>query len=310
LTIGRGDMKREKFINKIFERILSDKIKERSERVILFIAIISYVVHLILILLASYDVVQIDSKLFKSPISAIYTPFSFILVYEVYLLIFYLPKSISYYIGKQYEIITLIVIRRIFKDIGNLELTSKWVESQDDLQFTYDTITSLILFLIIYYFYQNIKKRDTTEDETGYRIDRDKLAKFIGLKKAIAILLVPLLLALAGYTFFVWVNAAVSNYENGVIAFKNLNNIFFDEFFTVLIIVDVLLLLTSFFHSDRFHKIIRNSGFIISTILIKMSFSTDGIGNNTLIIGAVVFGFLILLIHNKFEKKSTSEVSS
>lgn len=310
LTIGREDMKREKFINKIFERILSDKIKERSERVILFIAIISYVVHLILILLASYDVVQIDSKLFKSPISAIYTPFSFILVYEVYLLIFYLPKSISYYIGKQYEIITLIVIRRIFKDIGNLELTSKWFESQDDLQFTYDTITSLILFLIIYYFYQNIKKRDTTEDETGYRIDRDKLAKFIGLKKAIAILLVPLLLALAGYTFFVWANAAVSNYENGVIAFKNLNNIFFDEFFTVLIIVDVLLLLTSFFHSDRFHKIIRNSGFIISTILIKMSFSTDGVGNNALIIGAVVFGFLILLIHNKFEKKSTSEVSS
>ena len=66
-------------------------------------------------------------------------------------------------------------------------------------------------------------------------------------------------------------------------------------------IVDVLLLLVSFFYSDTFHKIIRNSGFVISTILIKVSFSTDGIVNNALIIGAVLFGFLILLIHNKFE---------
>jgi hypothetical protein len=87
----------------------------------------------------------------------------------------------------------------------------------------------------------------------------------------------------------------------GLESFTDINNVFFDEFFTILIIVDVILLLVSFFHTDQFHKVIRNSGFVISTILIRMSFSVEGLMNNFLIIGAVLFGWLILMIHNKFE---------
>lgn len=290
-------------INKVFDKLLSLKVKEQGERVILSIAIVSYLIHLILILLANYDIIQIELKLLKNPIAAIYTPFSFILVYEVYLLIFFLPKSISFYIGKQYEIITLIVIRRVFKDIGNLELTSKWFQSKSDLQFTYDTLTSLVLFLLIYFFYQNIAKRDDAMVKIQKNQKRN-IERFINLKKIIAILLVPLLIGLAIYTFLIWVNSTISDYGSGIVEFKNINNIFFDEFFTVLIIVEVLLLLSSFFYSDKFHKIIRNSGFVISTILIKISFSTEGIVNNALIIGAVLFGFLILLIHNKFENNA------
>ena len=44
-------------------------------------------------------------------------------------------------------------------------------------------------------------------------------------------------------------------------------------------------------------------------ILIKISFSTEGIVNNALIIGAVLFGFLILLIHNKFENNAVPNKS-
>lgn len=99
-----------------------------------------------------------------------------------------------------------------------------------------------------------------------------------------------------------WGYTVLMDYQEGMAAFKNINNIFFDDFFSVLIIVDVLLLLASFFYSDQFHKIIRNSGFVISTILIKVSFSVEGLVNNALIIGAVTFGFLILLIHNKFAR--------
>jgi hypothetical protein len=46
----------------------------------------------------------------------------------------------------------------------------------------------------------------------------------------------------------------------------------------------------------------RNSGFIISTIMIKMSFSTEGILNLILIVMSVLFGIIILAIHNKYEK--------
>ncbi|MGF1533803.1 MAG: hypothetical protein ACFCUI_08870 [Bernardetiaceae bacterium] len=288
-------------INTAFDQLLSPKIKQRSERAILVVAIISYLSHLILIVLTNQGFLQIDSKFFQNPIAAIYTPFSFILVYEVYLLIFFLPKSISFYIGKQYEIITLIVIRRIFKDIANIELSSEWFKIKDDLQFTYDVLTSLILFVLIYYFYQEIKKKSTPSSPKG-----ERMSKFIQLKKGIALLLVPLLVVLAFFTLSKWALATVNDFQNGIVAFKNLNNIFFDEFFTVLIVVDVLLLLVSFFYSDEFHKIIRNSGFVISTILIKVSFSVDGLVNNIIIISAVLFGFFILVIHNKFEQSDTT----
>ncbi|MEM9835162.1 MAG: hypothetical protein AAF828_01590 [Bacteroidota bacterium] len=294
-------MQRENYLQRAFDKLLSLGVKERSERVILAIAIISYLLHLLFILLSNQGYISVDSKLLSNPIAAIYTPFSFILVYEVYLLIFFLPKSISFYIGKQYEIITLIVIRRIFKDIANLELTKDWFINQNDLQFTFDAITSLILFILIYFFYRNIYRRSGKKSKKT-PAELEDVRTFINLKKGIAVLLVPVLIILALYTFFTWASAVINDSQNGVIAFKNINNIFFDEFFTILIIVDVLLLLASFFYSDRFHKIIRNSGFVISTILIKISFSAEGLINNALIIGAVLFGFLMLLIHNMFEK--------
>ena len=295
-------MNSKNLINNVFDKMLSPKIKGHSERLILTIAIISYVIHLLLIILVNQGLIQIESKLLKNPIAAIYTPFSFILLYEVYLLVFFLPKSITTYIGKQYEIITLIVIRRIFKDISHLELNTDWFQNTSDLQFTYDVATSLILFVLIYLFY-----RSNNKDLSKIKIsDKEikKINRFINLKKVIAIILVPILTALAVYSLYNWISETVQDYRNGILAFKNINNIFFDEFFTVLIIIDVFLLLFSFFYSDEFHKIIRNSGFVISTILIKISFSIDGIVNNALIIGAVLFGYLILLIHNMYEKNS------
>jgi hypothetical protein len=85
-------------------------------------------------------------------------------------------------------------------------------------------------------------------------------------------------------------------------SFESINNLFFDQFFTVLILVDVVLLLISFFYTDKFHKIIRNSGFVISTILIRMSFVSSGLTSTILIVVAVLFGLAIITIHNKYEK--------
>lgn len=270
-------MNRTSSVELLFSRLLSSQTKEKSEKVMLSIALISYALHLLLITLVNLHVLEIDSKFFKSPIAAIYTPFSFILVYEVYLLIFFLPKSITIYIGKQYEIITLIVVRRIFKDISHLELTSNWFQNRYDLQFTYDVVTALILFFLILLIYMNNKKRKTTRPLAEDAENRLKMSTFIRLKQVIATLLVPILLSLATFTLLDWTSEFIRNYQNGVIVFTNINKIFFDDFFTILIIVDVFLLLSSLFYSDEFHKIIRNSGFVISTILLKISFSVDGI---------------------------------
>ncbi len=290
----------EKFLHPVFDKLLSPAVKEKSERLILSIAILSYLVHLGMIGLVNLGWIDLDAKFLRNPIAAIYTPFSFILIYEVYLLIFFLPQSSSVYIGKQYEIITLIIIRRIFKDIASIELTTDWFQVRDDLQFTFDVLTSLVLFLLIYFFYRMVRKKPAVAGKAP--VDRERNVRtFIQLKKAIAVGLVPILLGLAVYTLADWVGEAVGHYQEGIRGIGNLNNIFFDEFFTILITVDVLLLLASFYYSDRFHTIIRNSGFVISTILIKVSFSVEGILNNILIVGAVLFGLLMLMVHNLYE---------
>lgn len=297
-----------KLLENLYQKLLSKETKEKSERVILWIALGSFAIHLLVIGLIHFNLIIVNetSNLLKNPIAAIYTPFSFILVYEVYLLIYYLPKSTSTYISKQYEIIALIIIRRLFKDLSDLSLSSNWFNIKTDLQFTYDLLASVLLFYLIYLFHiQRVKIYRTIENR---KIKYSRISKFINAKKWIAAALVPILLIIAIHSFFYWIMGIFQPLETNTISFKNINNIFFEQFFNILIIADVILLLFSFFHTDEFHKVIRNSGFIISTILIRISFSVSGIINIILIISAILFGLSILFIHNKFERKLAEEI--
>ena len=297
-----------KLLEKVYPKLLSKKTKERSERVILWIALVSFLIHLLMIGLIHFNIIIINepSNLLKNPIAAIYTPFSFILVYEVYLLIYYLPKSTSTYISKQYEIIALIIIRRLFKDLSDLSLSSNWFNIKNDLQFTYDLVASVFLFYLIYLFH--VQRTKVYRSIENSKTHTSSISKFINAKKWIATALVPILFIIAIYSFLNWSIGIFQPLETNAISFKNINNIFFEQFFNILIIADVILLLFSFFHTDEFHKVIRNSGFIISTILIRISFSVSGIINNVLIISAILFGISILFIHNKFEKKLAEKI--
>lgn len=288
--------------NSYLHQLLTANTQHKVERFFLQIAIISFVIHLGLIFLINFSILSIDatSDLLKSPIAAIYTPFSFLIVYEVYLLIYYLPRSVTSYVNKQYEIILLIIMRRLFKDLSNLKISSDWFTIKYDLQFTYDLLSSLLLFYLIYIFYSQSQKKyhvDITDEKT----EKGRL-KYTAIKKNVASLLVPVVFILAIYSFVSWLVEIAITFEKSAEVFKNINNIFFEQFFSLLIIVDVILLLVSFFYTDQFHKVIRNSGFIISTILIRLSFTVEGVMNNILVITAVVFGLLIIVIHNKFER--------
>ena len=291
----------------LYQKLLSEETKKRSETIILIIAIASFIIHLAIIYLVNFGFISLNapSELLKNPIAAIYTPFSFILVYEVYLLTYYLPKSITTYISKQYEIITLIIIRRLFKDLSSLSLSDDWFNIKYDLQFTYDIIASILLFFLIYLFLKQRKNAILIGEKN--EPNNEGIARFIKLKKVLATFLVLVIIFVAIYSFQHWLFGVINSTAKTGVSFKNINNIFFEQFFTILIIVDVILLLFSFFHTDKFHKVIKNSGFIISTILIRLSFSVSGLLNTLLIVSAIIFGLLILIIHNKFEEYSKLE---
>jgi len=290
----------------IFDLFLSEQTRARTEKIILKLALFSFFIHLVIIYLIKFDFLAqpVNSELLINPISAVYTPFSFILIYEVYLLIYYLPKSFTTYITKQYEIITLIIIRKLFKDLSNLELTANWFEIKGDLQFTYDLLASLVLFYLIFLFQKQGKQK--TIKPIG---ENNVIQRFVKRKKIIAVILVPLFFIMALYTLIDW-STGLSITSTSIPSFESINNLFFDQFFTVLILVDVVLLLISFFYTDQFHKIIRNSGFVISTILIRMSFGVTGFISTILIVVAVLFGLAIIAIHNKYEKNPLPSSSS
>ncbi|MFT7049883.1 MAG: hypothetical protein ACJAZK_000472 [Psychroserpens sp.] len=289
--------KKDKIVSFLFDKLLSEGTREKTEKIILKVAIFSFFIHLALIYFLKFDIIDFpsNSDLLKNPISAVYTPFSFILIYEVYLLIYYLPKSFTTYITKQYQIITLIIIRKLFKDLSALELTADWFEIKGDLQFTYDLVASLLLFYLIFLFQKQGKRKVAQDTKIKPIIER-----FVERKKLIAVILVPLFFAIALYTLIDW-STGISVNSSTLPSFESINNLFFDQFFTVLILVDVVLLLISFFSTDQFHKIIRNSGFVISTILIRMSFGVSGLISTILIVVAVLFGLAIIVIHNKYE---------
>lgn len=184
--------------------------------------------------------------------------------------------------------------------MSNLKLTDDWFNVTSDVIFMYDLLAVIILFYLIYKFYK------LNNDNNSFHKINDtissKTVKFIGIKKTIATFLVPVLLVLSFYSLGDWIYKSFFSISKLVYDFKDVNKIFFDDFFTILILVDVFLLLFSFLHSDKFSRVIRNSGFIISTIMIKISFGTEGIINVILIVMSVIFGIIILAIHNKYEK--------
>tara|TARA_B100001057_G_scaffold98545_1_gene95285 strand:+ start:9967 stop:10836 length:870 start_codon:yes stop_codon:yes gene_type:complete len=285
-----------KFGSKIFDRIFSEDNRKKIESFTIWSATLGFIFHLSLVLLNNYSIVGIgnESLLLTNPISAIYTPFSIILYYEIFLLIFYLPRSFTTSILKQFEIISLIVIRRIFYDISKLDLeSSKWFENVDNLQITYDLICILILFFLIYLF-------NYVKSNIDYKKGIKNIDKFIDSKKIISIVLIPVMIVLFAVGIFNWYSLGLeSNFAN---SFYYVNEVFYNTFFSILIIADVFILLLSFLYTERYSQIMRNTGFIICTILIRLSFSSSGLTNLLLIISSVLFGLLILKIYSLMNK--------
>lgn len=280
----------------IFDLIFSDSNRKKIERVTIWTATIGFIVHLTLVIINnnSFLSFSIDNSLLSSPISAIYTPFSIILYYEIFLLIFYLPRSFTTSILKQFEIISLILIRRVFYDIPKLDLnTSNWFDSSNNLQLTYDIVTILILFFLIYLF-------SLVKSSIKIKKAKKNFNSFIDSKKIISIGLVPVMVILFIYSFYQLNLSEINSYY--ISSFYFVNEVFYSTFFSILIIADVFILLISFMHTERYSQIMRNTGFIICTILIRLSFSSSGITNLLLIISSVTFGLLILKIYSLMNK--------
>ena len=287
-----------KKLGDLFDYIFSLKAQKNVENTVLFLATFGFIIHLLLIFLNNFSVIdftETENSLLSNPISAIYTPFSFIIIYEIYLLLLFLPRSFTTSISKQFEIISLIIIRKIFKDISNLDLSDSWNISNQNLEVLSDLIGILILFYIIFLFNKNKNRMSINKEEP-------LLLKFINSKKIVSLSLLAILIIFSFYSLFNWgLNLLNESYSETMI-YNEIDKVFFNDFFTLLILTDVIILLLSFKITEGYSKLIRNTGFVISTILIRLSFSAEGFLDIFIILISSIFALLILRIYNSIEK--------
>ena len=227
----------------LFDKFFSKKNRDFIEKLTIWLSLTGFIIHLLVILMNNNGIINLNSEytLLTSPISAIYTPFSIILYYEVFLLIYYLPRSFTTSVLKQFEIISLILIRRIFYDIPKLEINTNWLENTSNLQLVYDLIGILIIFFLIYLF-SKIK-----QEIIPFKKSRD-IEKFIKSKKAVSLFLIPIMI-------FLFLSSIININSFNITSFYDINEVFYNEFFSLLIIADVLILLLSFEHySERYSQ--------------------------------------------------------
>jgi hypothetical protein len=277
----------------------SDLNKKKFEKVTLYLSIVGFLLHLMLIYAKKLGLVvfSFDTPLLDSPISAIYTPFTIILIYEIYLLVLNLPRSFTTSVSKQFEIISLILIRRIFADIPKVDLSADWFSTKENLELIYNILGVLILYYLIFLFNKarhKLEKKPLTEI----------ISKFVTSKKGVSLVLLFVLIVLSFTSAYNWGKELLLNDSSG-----DINSVFYNEFFSVLILADVLILLLSFQYTERYSQIVRNTGFIISTVLIRLSFGVTGLANISLVVSSVVFGLIILWVYNLTEKERRGRIN-
>lgn len=263
-----------------FDTYFNSTNTRKIELIILRIAVLSFLLHLLLIFLGNNFLFFEHFQ--HSYLKAIYTPFSFILFYEVFLLVIIIPKSISEFIGKQFEVITLITLRSFFHDIAELDLRESFtIYNPDFISLMYDLCAALLMLglTILYYkIYQNNGKSDVI----------NQLNNFINIKKMVSLGMILILLLLSISSFYNWGSDMLLALQTGV-NFPNSNAVFYSDFFSIMIFVDVLLLIISFTYHFSFFTIFRNASFIITTILIRMSLTIEKPMNYILILIGFLF---------------------
>jgi hypothetical protein len=280
-----------------FDKHFNAKSVRSVELLILRVAVFAFLFHLIIIFLGNNFIYF--KNLQHSYLKAIYTPFSFILFYEVFLLVIIIPKSISEFIGKQFEVITLITLRSFFHDIADLDLKKSInINNPEFISLLYDLIASLIMLslTILYYkIYQNNRKSEIVNE----------LNNFINIKKLVSLSMILILFLLSISSFFIWgkeMLGALELKQN----YPDPNTVFYADFFSIMIFVDVLLLIISFIYHFSFFTIFRNASFIITTILIRMSLTIEKPMNYIIILIGFLFSIISFYLYSLRNTKNKS----
>ncbi|MGE4560681.1 MAG: hypothetical protein AB7E77_10790 [Desulfobulbus sp.] len=208
---------------------------------------------------------------------AVHAAFTVILVLEVISLIFVLPCSFSRSLGKQFEILSLILIRNAFKELSYFAEPLGYEGNVDKiLHILASGFGALLIFALLGLYYK-VQRR--SEDDSR-RMD---LYSFVASKKAISLLLLVSFASLGSYSIY-----------------QSLMGIdhpdFIHGFYTQLILTDILIVLVSQCFHPSAKMMFRNSGYALSTLMIRLALVSPVYYNVLLGASAMIFAILLTLV--------------
>ena len=274
-----------KWNKKLFELSMGDAAEEKIRKAAIVSAVLGFFAHIAIWALFRTERISITgeaSELVSSPLSALYTPFSILLVYEVYQLIRTIPDSFSSSVGKQYEIATLLVVRDILKRLSEVESSEGW-EISSDLGFL---LVECGAFLALFYTSLTYFRISNQADKSGDM--SDDIVIFVEAKRGVANTMLLVFLSVAAYSFWTWIESVQEG--GGSVS----RVIFFLDFFTFLILADILILLISYWFYTDFGNLARNTGFVLSTVIIRVAISSEGVSAMVLFTLSGLLGIAIL----------------
>jgi hypothetical protein len=213
---------------------------------------------------------------------AIDVAFTLFLVVELIGLITGLVTSVADTAAKQFEVFSLILLRRSFKEL--VEFDQEPIEwsfevGREAVQFiVVDAGGALLIFSTLGIFYTLQRHQAITHTAAEQR-------HFVTQKKVVANIL---LLVLAGLGVYSVVSPLVFGETVP----------FFNTFYTVLIFSDVFIVLISLRYSATYHVVFRNSGFAAATVMIRLALAGPRYLGTALGVVAAVFNLGVAAAYN------------
>jgi hypothetical protein len=218
---------------------------------------------------------------------AISLAFTLVLVLEVISLIFTLPCSISKAVGKQFEILALILLRSAFKTLADFPEPITITGHEQELWIILTDGGGAVVIFALLGLYRLLQNKLDETIKGG-----PTLFRFVAAKKMVALVILAIFVVMGVQNGLNMLGGGTSHH-------------FFLNFYTVLIFSDIMLVLIAQRFLPEFRAVFRNSGFALATLLIRLALTAPPYYNVAIGIGAAVFACLLTLTYNTFYSSSS-----
>jgi hypothetical protein len=246
-----------------------------ARRMIAYVLVGGFLVSLVLIEASRRGLLPppLDATVATNHFVAIDVAFTLFLVVELVGLVVGLTTSVADTAGKQFEVFSLILLRRSFKELVEFD--------QEPIQWTLESGWEAVQFVVVdaagaLFIFGTLGLFYTLQRHQPIAQTREEQRHFVSQKKLVANVLLLVLVGLGAYSVVKPLAAGEAVP-------------FFNAFYTVLIFSDILIVLLSLRYSATYHVIFRNSGFAAATVMIRLSLAGPRYLGTALGVAAALF---------------------